>query len=173
MIVILGVRKNNEGPLQRALTAEHLHDLGKLMFAFSNFWMYIWFSQYMLIWYTNIPEETSYFVTRVGGTWGPILLLSLLLNWVVSFLILLPVKSKRDPRIVIKVCGAILAGRCVDLYLMMLPTFAADEPFSPVWAIAAAAAVAGVFMLRFDSEFGKEAAVTTDPRVAEALSYHN
>ncbi len=54
-----------------------------------------------------------------------------------------------------------------------LPTFAADEPFSPVRAIAAAAAVAGLFMLRFDSEFGKVAAVTTDPRVAEALSYHN
>ncbi len=173
MIAILAVRKHDEGPLQKALTAEHLHDLGKLMFAFSNFWMYIWFSQYMLIWYTNIPEETSYFVTRVGGTWGPILLLSLLLNWVVPFLILLPVKSKRDPRILIKVCWAILAGRCVDLYLMMLPTFAADAPMSPVWAMAATAAVAGLFMLRFDSEFGKVAPVTTDPRVAEALSYHN
>ena len=83
------------------------------------------------------------------------------------------IEQGRDPRILIKVCWAILAGRCVDLYLMMLPTFAADEPFSPVWAIAAAAAVAGLFMLRFDSEFGKAAAVPTDPRVAEALSYHN
>lgn len=173
MIAILAVQKQREGPLRTALTAEHLHDLGKLMFAFSNFWMYIWFSQYMLIWYTNIPEETGYFITRLGGTGGPILMLSLVLNWAVPFVILLPVRSKRDPRILMKVCGVLLAGRCVDLYLMILPTFVADSPMSPVWAIAAAALVAGVFLLRFESEFGKVAPVPTDPRVAEALSYHN
>ena len=57
-------------PLAGVLNDEHLHDLAKLLLGFSCFWMYIWFSQYMLIWYSNIPEETSYFITRTHGPWG-------------------------------------------------------------------------------------------------------
>jgi hypothetical protein len=58
-IVLLGLWMERTGPLRGVLTDDHLHDLGKLLFAFSIFWMYIWFSQYMLIWYTNIPEEAA------------------------------------------------------------------------------------------------------------------
>jgi len=77
------------GPLHGVVTDEHLHDLGKLLFGFSTFWMYIHFSQYMLIWYANIPEETVYFVTRLEGLWEPLFLLNVALNWVVPFAVLL------------------------------------------------------------------------------------
>jgi hypothetical protein len=101
--------------------ADRLHDLGKLLFAFSTFWVYIWFCQYMLIWFVNIPEETSYYVRRLAGMWQPLVFLNVLLNWLVPFLILLPQKNKRDTGIVKKVCILILLGRCLDVYLMVLP----------------------------------------------------
>jgi hypothetical protein len=61
-VILLALWLERAGPLRGVLNESHLHDLGKLLFAFSVFWAYIWFSQYMLIWYTDIPEETSYFV---------------------------------------------------------------------------------------------------------------
>ena len=174
IIAILAIREQSKGPLRGALSPEHLHDLGKLMFAFSCFWMYIWFSQYMLIWYANIPEETGYFLDRLSGSWGPVLLLNLALNWALPFLILLAVNSKREPRILVKVCWVILTGRCVDIYLMILPTFGGVTLLSPIWGLAATAAAAGAFALLYTDAFSQEAPVpTTDPRVAEALHYHN
>ena len=68
-IILAALWLERRGPLRNVLNEEHLHDLGKLLFAFSVFWVYIWFSQYMLIWYTNIPEETTYFVRRLHGGW--------------------------------------------------------------------------------------------------------
>ena len=72
------------------MNEEHLHDLGKLLFAFSTFWMYIWFSQYMLIWYADISEETAYYVARLHNAWAPLFLLNMILNWAVPFAALLP-----------------------------------------------------------------------------------
>jgi len=173
-ITILAVREHAKGPLQSALTPEHLHDLGKLMFAFSCFWMYIWFSQYMLIWYSNIPEETGYFLDRIGGSWTPVLLLCLALNWAMPFVLLLSVRAKRDPRILVKICCVILAGRCVDLYLMILPTFGGATLISVVWGAAATVAAGSVFVLLYENAFAREASVPVrDPRVEEALHYHN
>jgi hypothetical protein len=101
--------------------ADRLHDLGKLLFAFSTFWVYIWFCQYMLIWFVNIPEETAYYIRRLQGMWQPLVFVNVLLNWLVPFLILLPQKNKRDIGILKKACILLLLGRCLDVYLMILP----------------------------------------------------
>ena len=78
---------------------EHqLHDLGKLLFAFSIFWAYIWVCQYLLIWYGNIPEEVTHYVTRTNGGWLPLFVANVLINWVVPFLGLLSARAKQDPR---------------------------------------------------------------------------
>ena len=95
-IILVALWLERTGPLQNVLNDEHLHDLGKLLFAFSIFWMYIWFSQYMLIWYTNIPEETSYFVRRVHGLWFALFLANVVLNWLVPFVVLLRRDAKRQ-----------------------------------------------------------------------------
>ena len=76
-IILIALWLERAGPLRGVLTDGHLHDLGKLLFAFSVFWVYIWFSQYMLIWYTNIPEETSYFVRRQHGAWFALFILNI------------------------------------------------------------------------------------------------
>ncbi len=123
-IVLLALWMERTGPLKGVLNDDHLHDLGKLLFAFSIFWMYIWFSQYMLIWYTNIPEETSYFVARLHGAWLGLFLLNVLLNWIVPFGVLLRRDTKRRRTTLALVAAVVLAGRFLDLGLMIFPSVA-------------------------------------------------
>jgi hypothetical protein len=107
---------------------KQLHDLGKLLFGFSCFWMYIWFSQYMLIWYVNIPEESVYFIRRTQGLWWPVTLLNLALNWGIPFFALLPRPAKRSWRVMVRISLVILFGRWLDLYLMILPPLSGPYP---------------------------------------------
>jgi hypothetical protein len=129
------------GPLRRAITADHLHDLGKLLFAFSTFWMYVWFSQYMLIWYVNNPEETVYYLRRQQGAWQPLLIAGVVLNWAVPFVVLLPSAGKRNPAVLARVCLVLLLGRWLDLYLMIGPPF--GQPTLPEIALHAAMLLGG------------------------------
>ena len=85
-MIVLAILLRRRGPLRGSFTDDHMHDLGKLLLGFSCFWMYIWFSQYMLIWYTNMPEETSYFILRTHGPWGPLMIVNIVLNWIAPFL---------------------------------------------------------------------------------------
>lgn len=114
------------------VTEHHLHDLGKLLFAFSCFWAYLWFCQYMLIWYTNIPEETVYFARRQSGGWQILFVLNLIVNWVVPFLALLSRHTKRNPNALLVVVVMVLFGRWLDLYVMIMPVFHSDPGLS-VW----------------------------------------
>ena len=108
----------------KIVSKEHLHDLGKFMFAFSIFWTYIWFSQFILYYYSNIPEETIYFVERLFlnmGNYGPIFIINLFINFLFPFLFLMTRASKRV-NIMLKVAAiAILLGHWFDFYLMMAP----------------------------------------------------
>ena len=121
-IVLVALWLERTGPLKGVLNDDHLHDLGKLLFAFSVFWMYIWFSQYMLIWYTNIPEETSYFLRRSHGFWLGLSVANVVLNWLVPFAVLLRRDTKRRRTTLALVAAVVLAGRFVDLYLMIFPS---------------------------------------------------
>ena len=109
------------GPLKTVVAAGHLHDLGKLLFAFSTFWAYIWLSQYLLIWYGNLPEEVTHYVHRTDGPWIGLFLLNLFTNWLVPFLVLLSRAAKRSPRVLAGVCLVLLAGHWLDLYLLIMP----------------------------------------------------
>jgi hypothetical protein len=131
-----------------ALSDDQLHSLGKLLFAFSIFWAYIWYCQYMLIWYTNIPEETSYFLRRHSGGWAVLSMTSVGLNWLVPFLALLPQWTKIDRKILPRVGLAVLAGHWLDLYIMVMPRFSGEgasfsflEGLLFLWAFSAFAAL--------------------------------
>ena len=144
VVIILGLLlRTHDGPLQGIFSDEHLHDLGKLLIGFSCFWMYIWFSQYMLIWYSNIPEETSYFITRTHGAWGPIVVLSIVLYWVVPFFVLLPRPAKRSASVMMKVAIVVLMGRWVDLYVMVFPSTMGQTPVFGIWELAAICGLVG------------------------------
>lgn len=117
----------------RFMNANHFHDLGKLMFGFSIFWTYVWFAQFLLIWYANLPEEGVYFNQRLGGfdgqyTW--IFFFNLLVNFAFPFLVLMTRDAKRQMIIMKIVCIAILIGHWSDFYLMLMPgTMKGDNGF--------------------------------------------
>ncbi|MFY7880228.1 MAG: quinol:cytochrome C oxidoreductase [Lacibacter sp.] len=125
LMMLFVVYLKNLGYLEY-VTEEHIHDIGKFMFAFSVFWTYLWFSQYMLIWYSNQPEETEYFIDRIGagGKGGPfkaIFLLNLIINFLAPLLILMRRGAKRNYTIVTIMAVVIIFGHWLDFYQMVTP----------------------------------------------------
>lgn len=172
-LTLMVVWLRQKSPLAAVITEDHLHDLGKLLFAFSTFWMYLWFSQYMLIWYANIPEETTYFVQRLHGYWGSLFVLDMVLNWVGPFFALLPRRNKKDPGVLVKVCIVLLFGRWLDLYLMIMPTFSGTRPSIGVVEIATVVAGFGLFTLGILAVLRRAPLVpVNDPHLEESLHYH-
>ena len=103
------------------VTEEHLHDIGKFMFAFSVFWTYLWYSQFMLIWYANIPEETIYFKPRMQGVYRGVFFLNLITNFAVPFLLLMRKGAKRNYTTITFLAVLIILGHWVDFYQMVMP----------------------------------------------------
>jgi len=125
LIALYVIYLKNRGQLEY-VTEEHLHDLGKFMFAFSVFWTYLWFSQYMLIWYSNQPEETKYFIERIGtaekpGPYKAIFFLNLILNFLCPLLILMKKGTKRNWTLVTFMAVLIIFGHWIDFFQMVMP----------------------------------------------------
>lgn len=174
IIILLLVWMRAAGPLRDFVTDEHFHDLGKLLFGFSSFWMYIWFSQYMLIWYANITEETVHYIARQYQYWLPLFILNVILNWVFPFIALLNKRIKRNGNLLARVAAVVLVGRWLDVFLMVQPATGQQNPSLGIWDIGAVVAASALFVLLFVK--GMKAAPPVpagDPRLAESLHYHN
>jgi hypothetical protein len=115
LVALWLVYMKNKGYMEYA-TNEHLHDVAKFMFAFSVFWTYLWFSQYMLIWYSNQPEETTYFKHRVQGAYKGIFFLNLIINFVCPLIILMKRSAKRNYTLVTFMAVLIIFGHWIDYY---------------------------------------------------------
>jgi hypothetical protein len=135
------------GLLAGHLTRDHLRDLGTLLFAFSSFWAYIWFSQYLLIWYVNNPEEARYFVLRQEEPWEALFIGNLVLNWGIPFVVLLFRPAKESPWVLGAVALVILVGRWLDLYLMILPPLGGSEAVLGFWDAALLPAMVALAVL--------------------------
>ncbi len=172
-IIIACILLRRIGILEGIFRDDHLHDLGKLLMGFCCFWMYIWFSQFMLIWYSNIPEETSYFILRTNSAWGPIVVIAILLNWVVPFFTLLPRPCKRSESVMLKVAVIALIGRWVDLYMMIFPPVTGEVPVFGLPEIASFVVVVSLAGLLFVRAFAAAGPVPqNDPYLQESLHYH-
>ncbi len=148
-LIVLVVWLEHGGYFGGRLTRDHRRDLGTLLFGFSSFWAYTWFCQYLLIWYVNNPEEAGYFLRRQQGPWPALTVASLALNWAVPFLVLLPRAAKENTLVLLAVAAAVLLGRWLDLYLMVLPSVAdvAAVRLGADAALLAAATALGVLVL--------------------------
>lgn len=121
MITLIVANLKDQG-LLKVVNANHLHDLGKFVFAFSIFWTYIWFSQFLLIYYANIPEETVYFVTRINTSpYGWIFYANIILNFALPFLLLMTRDAKRHLSMLKVVCPIVVVGHWLDFYNMITP----------------------------------------------------
>lgn len=152
---------------------EHIHDLGKYLFGFSIFWTYLWFSQYMLIWYANIPEETIYFYER-HKNYETILYLTLILNFVVPFFFLMARKLKRIYTFLLPVSVIVFIGHWLNLYLSIMPgSVGKEESGIGFLEIGLTIGYTGLFLLVTMWALSKAPLVSTKhPFFKESLHYH-
>ena len=120
LFTLFVVYMKNKGYLEY-VNQEHLHDLGKFQFAFSIFWTYLWFSQFMLIWYANISEETIYFKSRFEGAYEGIFYLNLVINFLAPLLIFMKASAKRSYATVTFMSVLLIFGHWLDFFQMVFP----------------------------------------------------
>jgi hypothetical protein len=173
VIAITAIILRRQGALSGIVTGHHLHDLGKLILGFTTFWIYLWFSQYMLIWYGNLPEEVTYYEWRHQGAWAVLSTANLLANWAIPFLVLLPRPAKSDESRLLRVCVLLLAGRWLDLYLMVQPVFQKQAPALGLWEIAPIVGATALFLIVLRRGLAAASLVPTgDPYLEESLRHH-
>jgi hypothetical protein len=143
-ICLITVYLKSKGYLEYVNTS-HIHDLAKFMFGFSIFWTYLWFSQFMLIWYANIPEEVTYFVTRIEMYKLPFFG-TVVMNFVFPILILINTDFKRISWILVMAGVVILLGHYVDFFIMIMPGTVGDQWFIGVPEIASVLFFLGLFI---------------------------
>jgi len=172
IIVCLWLRAN--GYLVNAVNTEHYHDLGKWLFTLMVFWAYVAFSQYMLIWYANLPEETIWFKHRIVGSWLYVALLLVAGHFLIPLFAMLPRAVKRSRRALALFAGWLLLMHYVDLYWQVMPVFY-QSGFGIHWLNPACLIAVGSTMgLTFWSNFREKPLIPVgDPRLKQCLAFHN
>lgn len=170
-LICLVYRKN--GILANTIRTDHYHDLGKWMFALTVFWAYIAFSQYMLIWYANIPEETEWFLHRQAGSWKWWSLSLVFGHFVIPFLVLVLRRSKRNLKMLWAMALWILSFHFVDTYFQVMPTFSPHGVNFHWLDIAGLLAPASIYALVFWVHTGRSNLLPTgDPRFELGVHFH-
>ncbi|MFL5739816.1 MAG: quinol:cytochrome C oxidoreductase [Flavisolibacter sp.] len=172
LITIFVVFLKNLGYLEFT-TKEHLHDLGKFQFAFSIFWTYLWFSQFMLIWYANIPEETIYFKERMQGAYRGIFFLNLIINFLAPLLLLMTRGSKRNYGTMTMMSVLILFGHWLDFYQMVMPAASPDHIPLMLLDFGIALGFVGLIMLVTSRSLAKWPLIARNhPFLKESIIHH-
>ena len=171
IIVLIYLRRGGYLP---ELKNDHLHELGRYLFAFTTFWVYIWFSQHMLIWYANLPEETGYYLKRHFGSFGVLAVLNICLNWLIPFMILMFRKTKRSEKSLLLASFIVLAGHWTDLYMMIFPPLLdTDVPVFGLMEIGVVIGMIGVTMWVVLNKISKGNMIPVkDPYLEESLNLH-
>ncbi|MEO5912264.1 MAG: quinol:cytochrome C oxidoreductase [Pelobium sp.] len=154
------------------LNDNHMHDLGKFVFAFSIFWTYIWFSQFLLIYYANMPEETVYFYKRLEGNFLPLFWLNLIVNFMSPVLILMSRDGKRKLNVLMGVCILLLCGHWLDYYMMIMPGTIAENAGFGIVEIGTAVGFVGLFTFSILTSLSKvPLAPKNHPFLEESLNH--
>jgi hypothetical protein len=168
LLVLLSFRK----PMSDVLTPRHLHDLGKLMLALVMVWAYFSFSQFLIIWAGNLPEEIPWYVVRLNHGWGAVALLLVIGHFALPFALLLSRDLKRNFKLLAGIAGFILAMRLVDLYWQISPYFRTGA-FGVSWLdITAPAGLVGIWLAYFLTQLEKRPLVApNEPELEEVLAH--
>jgi hypothetical protein len=160
-------------PFNELITANHFHDLGNLMMGFTMLWAYFAFSQYLIVWAANIPEETEWYLHRTAHGWQYIALMLVVFHFAVPFLVLLSRAIKRNATTVARVAAGILVMRFFDLYWLSAPAFAhGGEPHAHWLDAAVPVSVALVWLSYFVYQLrGRALLPLYDPEFREALKH--
>ncbi|WP_207533847.1 quinol:cytochrome C oxidoreductase [Desertivirga arenae] len=151
----------------------HLHDLGKFIFAFSIFWTYVWFAQFLLIWYANMPEETVYFYKRWEPSYKPWFWLNIVINFLSPVLILMTRDAKRQTAVLTFVCILLLCGHWLDYYMMIMPGTMEEHHTFGITEIGIALGFAGLFAYLMLTRLAERPLVAKNhPFLEESLHHH-
>lgn len=166
------------GMLKQAITTEHFHDLGKYVFGFTVFWAYIAFSQFVLIWYANIPEETEFYILRMEGGWQYISYALPIVHFFVPFFFLMSRHVKRHRAALAVACVWTLVMHMVDIYWLIVPNAAGhghEAHLAPSWTdLTAIVGMVGAFLAVYAVFLKKNAVVAiNDPRLEDSLAHEN
>ncbi len=170
-LVTMGLQ--NTGRLTRIVSPEHFHDYGKAMFAFTFFWGYIAFSQYMLYWYANIPEETHWFLTRSQNGWGKVGLVIILAAFLLPFCGLISRYAKRNRRMLAFWAFWIVAAQWLNLYWVVMPRFSESFVFGPM-DVTCFLGIGGLwFATAARLAMSSSLVPLRDPRLGDSLKFEN
>ncbi len=173
-LIVLSLLLQKNGALRHIITREHYHDLGKLLFAFVCFWAYIAFSQYMLYWYANIPEETSWYMRRQEHGWGLVSILLVAGHFVLPFLLLVSRHAKRHRRFLGAMAAWVLFVHWIDIAWLVLPEFGGDRVILGAVDLVAAVGIgsltAAFCLWRMQ---GRSWLAERDPRLTESMNFEN
>ena len=158
----------------KVVNANHLHDLGKYIFAFTIFWTYIWFSQFLLIWYANIPEESVYFIERMTTSpYSWIFYTNLIMNFVLPFLLLMTRDAKRQIAMLKVVCPIVIVGHWFDFFNMVTPGIMQNEGALGFLEIGVALIFFAAYLLVVLGAMAKIPLVGKNhPTLLESLNHH-
>lgn len=154
----------------------HLHDLGKFIFAFSIFWSYLWIAQFLLIWYANLGEETIYFLERLeghGGIFRPLFFVNIGLNFFFPFLVLMTREAKRQSIFLKIVCVGVLSGHFIDFYLMIMPATLGRHAGFGLMEVGTFLFYAGLFGLVVGTFLSKALLIPKNHPMLEESIHHN
>jgi hypothetical protein len=174
LLVVIVLFLQRKGLLEGTVTVEHRHDLGKLLFAFTVFYAYIAFSQYFLIWYANMPEETIFFARRWEGGWTPWSLVLVAAAFVLPFLTLLGRDAKRTRGSLLAGALLVLFARFIDQYWLVLPTVDHEGPHFAWTDLTALLGVGGLFVGVYVLNLARHALLPVgDPYLAHSVRHEN
>jgi hypothetical protein len=172
LIIVIYLRRKKV--LHETITIEHDHDIAKLAFAFIVFWAYMAFSQYMLIWYANIPEETIWYEHRWIGSWKTVSIVLMLGHFVIPFMILITRGAKRMPGLMLVGGFWLLAMHYIDIYWNVMPTFAHHGAHFSWMDLSTMVGIGGIFVWYFWRVFTAKALLpVNDPRLEASIEFVN
>ena len=174
-VTLATVLLKENGYLHPAMTNDHLYSLGALLFAFINFWGYIAFSQYMLIWYADLPEETFWFMQKWEGSWAIFSVGLIVIKFLVPYIVLVSQPSKMDPKKLKFISVWLLFAHLFDLFWFVMPEMeelSGGYSFSWIDLVFPIAAV-GLIILVFNMKAKKENLIPIgDPKLQRGLDFH-
>lgn len=173
VITLLTISLKENGFLKN-VNENHFHDLGKYIFAFSIFWTYVWFSQFLLIYYANIPEETVYFFERLrSSNYYPLFFLNLIFNFAFPFLGLMTRDAKRQVTILKIVCTVVIIGHWIDFFLMIAPGTLKESGTIGLLEIGIGVTLFGLMLLVAYNQLTKVPLIQKNhPMLEESLHHH-
>jgi hypothetical protein len=172
LMIITVVMLSRSEPFSHIIQKRHLHDLGKLLFAFNMLWAYFSFSQLLIIWSGNQPEEITFYKSRLFGEWGVVAAMVLILHFFIPFFALLSRDVKRNQAVLPKIAMWLIAMRFLDIFWLTRPEFT-YHALPTFWDIATILALGGIWLWFFAVQLKQQPLLPLgEPKLAEAIANH-